>query len=254
MALPYADSWPPRGRGLLHRPVRPDDPGRSWYRNNNAMEIGSNISRDDALRRSYDNLAETYAHHIAAELTNKPLDRALLDAFAEMVQERGTVTDIGCGPGHVGRYLADRGIPVIGIDLSPGMIAVARRLNPAMTFEVASMLELPVRDSSWAGITAFYSIVHLAPENREVAFAEFHRTLQPDGLLLVAFHVGDEQIHEEEFLGLEVDLDLYLLRREAIERSIEQTGFTVLAHLEREPNEAVEHPTRRAYILARKEG
>jgi hypothetical protein len=42
-----------------------------------------------------------------------------------------------------------------------------------------------------------------------------------------------------------------LLRRDAVERVIEQAGFTVLAHLERQPNEAVEYPSRRAYILAR---
>jgi SAM-dependent methyltransferase len=216
------------------------------------MDTGGDIEADDALRRSYDTLAEEYAQRIAGELKEKPLDRALLDAFAEMVHGQGPVADIGCGPGHVGRYLIDRGIPVTGIDLSPGMIAVAQGLHPMMTFTAGSMLDLPAPDASWAGITSFYSIIHLPPDSLPIAFGEFHRTLLPGGLLLVAFHVGDERIHEDELWGFDVDLDMYLLRREAIQRLIEQAGFSVLAHLERQPNAAVEYPSRRAYILARK--
>jgi SAM-dependent methyltransferase len=131
------------------------------------------------------------------------------------------------------------------------MVAVARRLHPRMDFAVDSMLKLAASDASWAGITAFYSIIHIAPERLAIAFGEFARTLRPGGLLLVAFHLGDELIHEDELWGFEVDLTMYLLRRDAVERVIEQAGFTVLAHLERQPNEAVEYPSRRAYILAR---
>jgi SAM-dependent methyltransferase len=209
---------------------------------------------EDALRRSYDTVAEEYVRRIAAELEDKPLDRALLDAFAEMVPGRGTVADVGCGPGHVGRYLCDRGLSVIGIDLSPRMVELARQLHPDMTFQVGSMLDIPAADRSWAGITAFYSIVHLPPESLPVAFREFHRTLLPGGLLLVAFHLGDKQIHEDELWGFDVDLDMYFHRREEIESIGERAGFSVVAHLERQPDEAVEYPSRRAYILCRKEG
>jgi SAM-dependent methyltransferase len=204
---------------------------------------------EDVLRRSYDTIAEEYARRIADELKDKPLDRALLDAFAEMVPGRGTVADIGCGPGHVGRYLRDRGLPVVGIDLSPRMIELARQLHPDMTFQVGSMLDLPAADRSWAGITAFYSIVHTPPESLSIAFQEFHRTLLPGGLLLVAFHLGNGRIHEDELWGFDVDLDMYFHRREEIESVGELAGFGALAHLERQPDEAVEYPSRRAYIL-----
>jgi SAM-dependent methyltransferase len=208
---------------------------------------------EDALRRSYDTIAEEYARRIAGELKDKPLDRALLDAFAEIVPVGGTVADVGCGPGHVGRYLCDRGLPVVGIDLSPRMIELARQLNPGMTFQVGSMLDLPIPDRSWAGITAFYSIVHLPPESLPIAFREFHRALLPGGLLLAAFHLGEERFHEDELWGFEVDLDMYFHRREEIARVGEHAGFSVLAHLERQPDEAVEYPSRRAYLLFRKE-
>src|SRR5581483_9633532 len=117
------------------------------------------------------------------ELADKPLDRALLDRFAERVRGAGLACDLGCGPGQVARYLHERGAAVIGIDLAPGMVAEARRLNPGITFEVGSMLALDVPDGAWAGIAAFYSIIHIPREDRPRALRELRRVLQPGGVL-----------------------------------------------------------------------
>ena len=69
------------------------------------------------VRDSYDCAADAYAQHLADELERKPLDRHLLDRFAEETRGRGLVADVGCGPGHVARYLHDRGVSIVGIDL-----------------------------------------------------------------------------------------------------------------------------------------
>ena len=74
------------------------------------------------IRESYDSAAEAYAEQLAGELEKKPLDRHLLNRFAEETRGRGLVADLGCGPGHVARYLHDQGVEVIGIDLSSEMI------------------------------------------------------------------------------------------------------------------------------------
>src|SRR5438034_5027380 len=58
---------------------------------------------------SYDRIAEEYANRISGELDHKPLDRMLLDEFAARFKGAGRVCDLGCGPGHVARYLHDRG-------------------------------------------------------------------------------------------------------------------------------------------------
>src|SRR5579872_4017827 len=110
---------------------------------------------------SYDAVAEEYAARFQHELDHKPFDRALLNAFAEVLQGKGIVADIGCGPGHLARHLHDRGLPTIGIDLSPGMIATSRRLNPGLSYQVGNMLALDAPDGAWAGIVAFYSIIHI---------------------------------------------------------------------------------------------
>jgi len=79
------------------------------------------------------------------------------------------VCDVGCGPGHVGRYLTERSVNVFGLDLSPEMVALARRLNPSMRFEQGDLRALGLPDASLAGIVAFYSLIHL--ERAEIASA-----------------------------------------------------------------------------------
>jgi len=207
---------------------------------------------DNHTADSYDRLAEEYAARFVHELDHKPLDRALLNAFAEQLQGRGIVADIGCGPGHLARYLHGRGLQTVGIDLSPGMIAMARRLNPGLTYEVGNMLALDLEDGAWAGIAAFYSIIHVPPADVPRALAEFRRVLQPGGLALISFHVGDERVHRNEMLGVPVSLDFQFIQMLEMETMLQQAAFMVEARIEREPYTAVEHPSRRGYLLARK--
>jgi trans-aconitate methyltransferase len=109
------------------------------------MANGSAIAdarRGRDIERSYDAVADEYARRIADELAHKPFDRELLDRFAERVGTRRRVCDVGCGPGHVARYLHERGVDVFGLDLWPRMVEIARRLNPDIDFVVGDMQAL----------------------------------------------------------------------------------------------------------------
>jgi SAM-dependent methyltransferase len=203
------------------------------------------------VQTTYDDLATEYAAHLSGELAGKPLDRALLDRFAEEVRGAGPVVELGCGPGHVARHLHDRGVDVSGVDLSPRMVAEARRLHPAIPFRQGDMLALDVEPGSLAGVVSFYAIVHLAPEALPDAFREVRRVLRPGGVALVAFHVGDESVRPGELWGIPTALDWIFFRTEEVVRCLNEAGLLVAEAIERDPYEGVEHPSRRAYVLAR---
>jgi SAM-dependent methyltransferase len=114
------------------------------------------------------------------------------------------------------------------------------------------MLALEAEAESYAGLTAFYAIVHLGPDELPVAFRELFRVLRPGAPLLLSFHLGDERVHLAELLAQPVDLDFTFFARPVVERALEDAGFVIAAALERAPYTAVEHPTRRAYLLARR--
>src|SRR6202046_5393931 len=134
-------------------------------------------------RASYDAVAAGYAERFRDELAAKPLDRAMLAAFAEQVLARdaGPVTDVGCGTGRVTAYLDGLGLPASGIDLSPGMIEVARRTYPGLRFEVGSMLALDLPDGALGGVLAWYSVIHVPDERLPEVCAEFRRGLARAG-------------------------------------------------------------------------
>ena len=131
---------------------------------------------------SYDRLAEEYARRMLHELEHKPLDCELLERFAAQTDGKGRVADLGCGPGQIARYLHDHGANAFGIDLSPAMVELARREHPGMEFQQGDMHALDQPDGSLAGITAFYSIIHIPRTEVTAVLKELRRALQPGGL------------------------------------------------------------------------
>ena len=201
---------------------------------------------------AYDSVAAEYAEKFFHELDHKPLDRKLLDLFGERMAKSGRVCEVGCGPGEVTAYLANRGVPVYGIDISEMMIQTARRLSPTIHFETGDMLSLQADDNSLAGIVGFYAIVNLSRAEIERALVEFYRTLQPSAPLLLSFHVGDETLHLAEFLGKRAELNFFFYPVDTVRTMLTRAGFHIDEVIIRSPYETVEHPSQRAYIFGRK--
>lgn len=206
----------------------------------------------DMTRAAYDTVAVDYAELVRGMLADQPFDRAMLATFAEFVRDAGDgpVADLGCGPGRVTAHLRSLGLGAFGVDLSPEMVAVARRDHPELRFVVGSMTELDLEDGVLAGIVAWYSIIHTPPELLPVVFAEFYRTLRPGGHLALAFQVGDERVRLEGAYGHTVSYDVYRLSPDRIVGLLREAGFDVHAQLLREPTPPEKQ--RQAYLMARK--
>lgn len=192
-------------------------------------------------RSSYDADASGYAEKVRGLLEGRPFLRASLALFAELVHVAGDglVADVGCGPGYVTGYLHDAGVDVLGIDLSPEMIAIARREYPDLRFEVGTMTDLDLADDAVAGIVAFWSVIHVPDHAMPGVFEEFRRVLRPQGLLLVGFHVGaDETRHTSQgYTGRPINLDSHRRRPSTVVGWLREAGFTIEAELVLGPDE-----------------
>jgi SAM-dependent methyltransferase len=156
---------------------------------------------------------------------------------------------VGCGPGHVARYLRERGVAAEGVDLSSATVAVAQRLNPGLPVRVGDLTGLDVDDDELAGIVAFYSLIHLPRPAFPAAARELHRVLRPGGVLLAALHGGTGGVHTDEFVGQPVAVDATLYTADELDRLLTDGGFIVEAVRAR-PAYEFEHPTERLYAVA----
>ncbi len=205
-----------------------------------------------ATRASYDAMAADYTERYADHLADLPLDRALLAAFVELVRGSAPVADIGSGPGYVTARLHALGVPVFGVDLSPRMVALARRVHPELRFHVGSMTSLDLPDETLGGVLALYSIIHVPDAALPTVFAEFHRVLAPGGHVLLGFQTGpdDGPLHLAERFGHEVSLDYWFRTPDRVAELLAKAGLTLHAQTIREPHE--DETRQRAYLLARK--
>jgi SAM-dependent methyltransferase len=204
-----------------------------------------------SIRESYDSAAQAYAEHLFTELDRKPLDRHLLNRFAEEMRGRGVVADLGCGPGHVARYLHEQGVEVQGLELSPEMIGVASRLNPGIGFRVGDIERLEIPDRAFGGVVLFYSLVHFETSQLGRVLGEVRRVLVDGGSALVAFHAGDEVARVDELFGVPVSLEFHFFQPSAVIGALHSAGLAVSEQVEREPYEGAEYPSRRCYLFAR---
>ncbi|CAL9612772.1 class I SAM-dependent DNA methyltransferase [Streptomyces sp. enrichment culture] len=198
------------------------------------MEIEPNTdSWLEDTRTSYDTVATSYADQVRNLLDETPEERAVLARFADLVSSRGggSVADVGCGPGRITAHLRQLGMDAFGIDLSPGMIKVARRDHPGLRFELGSMTDLDLGDGSMAGLVAWYSLIHIPDKEIGTVFQHFHRVLQPGGPLLLSFHVGSESsIKTEGYGGHPMKVHVHRRQHSHMTAWLNEAGFTVDEH------------------------
>lgn len=190
----------------------------------------------DIVRDSYDRVADNYVEMVTitgiGDIRAHPWLNAAMDAFASTVAPIGPVLDVGCGPGTVTAHLAERGIEVAGVDLSPRMIDHARRLHPQCTFTVGSATDLNLRPASLGGILGWWSLFNLPRHILPTVLASFAAALRPSGQLIIATHVGDNDVERTEaYNGVPVQWTTYQWQPEQLIALVQQAGLRLVADL-----------------------
>jgi len=206
-------------------------------------------------RAVYDTAAPRYVQFVGTEIssaTEGPIDRSLLVAFIELIKRQSVdlVADVGCGPGRVAALMAERGLDVVGVDVSQAMLAVARTAHPHIKFEGGQLDALPIETGVLAGAVCWYSIIYTPPDRLAEAFGELRRALMPGGYLLLAFQAEGEPVHRADAQGTHLPLTSYRHSVEQVASCLMDTGFEVYATVLRAPE--LEHETTfQGFVIAR---
>jgi len=181
-----------------------------------------NEKRGKLIEAGYDQIAESYhAARRQFDVTGE------LDAFMALLPGRGRVLDAGCGAGvPVCKTLVAKGFRVTGIDISDGMLALAKENVPQADFLKKDMTKLDFPEDSFDGITAFYSIIHVPRERHAALFGSFRRILKPGGAILACMGAREWE-GEGELMGAPLYWSHYSPDRST--RLITDAGFNVLS-------------------------
>lgn len=200
---------------------------------------------------TYDAVAVDYAARFPSTEPEDVLDLAMIDHFVARLDTSPTVLDAGCGTGRMSRYLADRGCRVVGLDLSPGMVAVARRDHPDLSFAVGSIVDLPYADASLDAAMYWYSVIHSPDALLPRIMAEAARVVRPGGHVLLAFQVGSgsrDVANGYRAMGHDVTLTRFHRTVDQLRDALTTAGFGIVARLAREPVGDEKDP--QAFVIA----
>lgn len=194
--------------------------------------MNSNDPADQPLERTirtYDTIAAKYC---AKTRLNKYLrwEREYIRKMLDLIDSAmPRVLDVGCGDGRHCRIIGEEKGRAVGIDLSEGMLAEARKHCPDMDFRQMNMHSLEFDDGSFDGIWSSGSIYHVTKLTVPAVLSEFQRTLRPSGVLAMSFKLGTGEGLEANpgsYAGLPRYFAYYT--REEMTWLLERAGFSVV--------------------------
>jgi len=142
-----------------------------------------------SVEEFFDATAERYDRRYEDSTAAGRLLRRRLQVAVELLGEpRGDVLDVGMGTGRLCAELDGRGWRVSGVDLSPGMVAAARRRLPQLAERLVEgpIEHLPFADEAFDAVTAT-GVLEYATRNLNGAVAELARVLHPEGVAVMSF-------------------------------------------------------------------
>ena len=135
--------------------------------------------RESRVRAMFDDLVPRY--DLLNDILSMGFVRSWRRAVVRTVPMGGTVLDLGCGTGLLGRRLASRAQAVVGLDTSAGMLAAARRRAPAVRLLQASAFRLPFADRAFDAAVSAFVLRNL--QDLEGAFVELARVVRAGGVI-----------------------------------------------------------------------
>ena len=189
----------------------------------------------------YGAVADEYIERLGHLEQMSPIDRATIETWA--FEACGPLLDAGCGPGHWTKAIHDLGIEIEGIDAVPELIASASSRFPDVGFQLGDLEDLAFETGRFAGILAWYSLIHFEPPEFRAVLSELARCLRPGATLVLGFFVGDrlEQFDHAVTAAYRWPLD-------DVARALDSAGFVLLGSRTRHDPGAQPH----GEVLARR--
>lgn len=180
--------------------------------------------------RTYDKVAKDYAK-VNAYFSEV---ESCIDKFMSYLKKTGgqKILDVGCGHGRDIKYLASEGYIASGIDLSKEFIKLSKKLNPKSTILQMDMRHLIFDDSSFDGIIANASVLHIPKKELPMALEGFARILKDGGYLMISIMMGKTQGYKDNKKHNWPERFFSFYQKDEFREYLESAGFEVVSYRE----------------------
>lgn len=162
-----------------------------------------------------------------------------LDLFCGRLRDNATVLDIACGPGNISRYLLNQkpGLNVLGTDLAPAMIEIAREINPEAKFEVMDSRHIVKTEPEYSALVCAFLLPYLSPDEACQLFKDMAAILSIGGVLYISTMIENE----DNVSGIRVSskgdaLFQHYHKKEFVEGELMASGYSISY------NKVIEYP------------
>jgi SAM-dependent methyltransferase len=185
------------------------------------------IKRDPiiATMSTYDQIATDYAER----WQDRGVLHADMERFVTLLPMGGLVCDVGCGPGFDTAVLRQKGLNVIGLDRSWGMMQAGRMEHGIVApFVQVDMRDLPLGKTAVNGLWVCASLLHLPREEVPQTVQDFARILKPSGILYLSVKMGDDAKWTSTPFNDDLSRFFTYWQPETLDPLLHQAGFTII--------------------------
>lgn len=175
----------------------------------------------------------------------------IVKEFLHFLKKGDRVLDVACGPGNITNFFARRGVKIEGVDLSSGMLAIARKNHPKIKFRKMDMRKLNYADKSFDALLCSYALYHLTKKQALTALKEFNRVLKPGGTLMLIVQEGSGEGMVADTLKPGTKIFINRMSEAELKRLFKKIGFEFVKSLKRKPMKG-EFPYNKLGVIARK--
>ena len=180
--------------------------------------------------RTYATIAKHYALRDAQVIPDSAALNASMQHFTTLLQPGCSILDIGCGTGRDSRALSEEGFKLTGIDLSPEMLAEARRHAADLTYLQLDIEQLERLGQTFDAAWANASLLHLPKRSLPAVLRQIADKLTDNGPLFVRVKQGTgEGVTDEMRFGMTIQRYFSYYACDELSSEITRAGFETIA-------------------------
>lgn len=183
----------------------------------------------EETRETYNKIASNYEKEYGNDLSDAPY----IDSFLSQV-EGNYILDMGCGPGTLSKYIANKGYNVDAIDYSEEMLKIAREKINNVNFIQMDMRNVEM-NKKYNGIMLAYSLFHISKDEVKNVLPKYYDLLEDNGVMLIILQEGSGEDYVSENLGTGLKKFINYYSFEEIEKVLNDNNFEIIEKNRKKP-------------------